>query len=374
MSNELIGSTIGPYTVIEQIGASDTATVFRARHNDPPHPIVAIKFLPILLGSDEGLRGRVAREMALAARLKHQHLLPVLEHGEYAGTPYVVMKLAEGGTLAAILQRDGALPLLTAIRVLDQIAGALDYAHSQGAVHGDIKPGNILFDNAGTAYLGDFGVARLQARHVTYAAPELCVGEDATPHSDLYALGAVLFEMLTGTPPFTGATRVAIMQQHIGEQPPDPAEHRPELPTSVSTVIRRALSKQPAGRYPTAEALSAGLKQALRSVLGPEALGLESPTVETVPDAVRDAPAPPASKSAGGMIQSLAPTRPTPPAARAQLQRSGKFPATAARHTSVTSAGSSTSQDAAALKRLGLIVFGVLIAGIVVIAVLVQVF
>jgi serine/threonine protein kinase len=235
----------------------------------------------------------------MAARLTHPHILPMSSFGEQDGAPYIVMKLVEGGTLAEVLERE-LLDLRLVARVVFHVASALDYAHSQGVIHRDIKPANILFDLQGNAYLSDFGVARLHegTEHITgvggfigtaaYASPEQCRGEDLGPLSDIYSLGVVLYEMLTGVLPFQGGSPLAIMHKHISEPVPNPLRDRSDLPMGISEIIRKALAKLPVVRYQTAQALSSGLNEALRPVFGTKPLSENAPPMG--PNPIFDTP------------------------------------------------------------------------------------
>jgi serine/threonine protein kinase len=275
--DDLIGQQIDRYTLTERLGAGGMASVYRAQ--DADQQTVALKILPVHLAANEKLHERFMREARMAARLTHRHILPVYDFGETRGTPYIVMKLVLGGTLDRLIKR-GPLDFRLAVRVLAQVAQALDYAHSQGVIHRDLKPENILFDARGEAYLADFGIARIHEATerltgsggfigtAAYASPEQCRGEELTSTSDIYSLGVVLYEMLTGTLPFNGPTPLAIIHQHISEPVPNPLSERPDLPMDVTDVIRKALAKLPAVRYQSAQALSVALNKAMRRELG----------------------------------------------------------------------------------------------------------
>ena len=273
MATDLIGTKLDRYFLLSRIGSGGSAAVYRA-HDAQGDRYVAVKILPLHLAANDDLYRRFMREAQMAARLDHPHILPVYDYGESAGMPYIVMKLVEGGTLDSFV-REGALPLPFVSRVLAVIAGALDYAHSQGVIHRDLKPENILFDAEGTLYLGDFGVAHLNEGTdvvtgrggfigtVAYASPEQCRGEALTASSDIYSLGVMLFEMLTGRLPFTGPTPLAVMHQHLSEPAPSPLRYRPDLPLAVADVLRKALAKLPSVRFQSAGALSAAFDDAL---------------------------------------------------------------------------------------------------------------
>jgi serine/threonine-protein kinase len=300
MERSLIGKTVGNYHLIDRLGAGGMASVYRAYavHQDR---YVAVKILPIHLAAHDLLYQRFMREAQMAARLQHPHILPIYDFGEHEGIPYIVLKLVEGGTLDSFIC-EGPLSLHLIARVIEEVAGALDYAHSQGVIHRDLKPENILFDVNGAIYLADFGIARLAEAGesltgsggfvgtAAYASPEQCRGEDLAPTSDLYSLGVVLYEMLTGQTPFDGPTGLAIMHRHISETVPNPLKHRPELPIEINEVLRKAMAKLPAVRYQTASALSAALHEALRRELGNKHPGQAAPPPPG-PNPVFDKPA-----------------------------------------------------------------------------------
>ena len=321
-----LGTTIGKYTLIEQLGAGGMATVWRARESDGEHRPVAVKVLPDHLATSDTLRQRFLGEAKMAARLRHAHILPVYDFGEDGGIPYIVMKLAEGGTLDNRIH-DELLPLPAVARVLSQVAAGLDYAHTQGVIHRDIKPKNILFDSRGTAYLADFGIARLHegSEHISgagafvgtapYASPEQCRGEELTPISDIYSLGVVLYEMLTGVLPYQGPTPLAIMHKHISEPVPNPLKDRSDLPLGITEVMRQALAKLPRARYRKAMDMSDALNEALRPVLGNRPLAAKAPPLGPNPVFSTPAGANPLPMP-DEVLRNFAPTRPTPPAPR----------------------------------------------------------
>jgi serine/threonine protein kinase len=221
----MLDEHLGPYELIEELGLGGMATVYRAYQRTMDRH-VAIKVIHHTLASDATWLERFQREARLIARLEHPHILPVYDFDGRHRPPYIVMRYVSGGTLREVIQRARlALPDLT--RLLEQIAAALDYAHRQGIIHRDVKPSNIIFDADGNAFLSDFGVARftteatLTASGVavgtpTYMSPEQVEGRsDVGPAADIYALGLVAFELLTGQPPFTGDNPLALMFQHL---------------------------------------------------------------------------------------------------------------------------------------------------------------
>ena len=316
-SQSTVLSQIGPYRLYDHLGAGGMGSVYRAYDEQNQRPI-ALKVLPAHLAANRALRQCFLHEAQLAARLHHKHILPVYDFGEYRGTPYMAMKLMEGGTLDTAIKA-GRVPLTLSALVLEQIAAALDYAHAQGIVHRDLKPENILFDRDGRVYLADFGIAHQKQGidplagsgtfmgTAAYASPEQCRGEDPTPASDIYSLGIVLYEMLTGTLPFYGATSLATLRQHISDPVPNPLGVRSDLPVGVHEVIATALAKTPALRYRSAGALSAAFNDVLRREIGPTARALID-TPPPGPNPIFENPTEPvASVLPDDLLPSLAP-------------------------------------------------------------------
>jgi serine/threonine protein kinase/tetratricopeptide (TPR) repeat protein len=258
----MLDEHLGPYELIEELGLGGMATVYRAYQRTMDRH-VAIKVIHHTLASDATWLERFQREARLIARLEHPHILPVYDFDGRHRPPYIVMRYVSGGTLREVIQRARlALPDLT--RLLEQIAAALDYAHRQGIIHRDVKPSNIIFDADGNAFLSDFGVARftteatLTASGVavgtpTYMSPEQVEGRsDVGPAADIYALGLVAFELLTGQPPFTGDNPLALMFQHLHDAPPPARALNSALPAAVDDVFDSVLAKLPERRFATA--------------------------------------------------------------------------------------------------------------------------
>jgi serine/threonine-protein kinase len=260
------------FDLIETIGQGGMATVYKAFQPSVGR-YVAIKVLPRQYSEDPAFTKRFQREARMIARLEHRSVLPVYAYGEFEGQPYIVMRLLESGSLRKRLFQ-GTLPLSTIARMLEQIAEGLDYAHQHGIVHRDIKPSNILLDERDNAYLTDFGIAKMlgTTTHVTsegvvgtphYMSPERCRGKSATPASDIYSLGAILFELVTGQPPFDADTPLAVMYMHVREPLPSVREIDPYLPAAIDDVIFHAMAKDPEDRYPTAVELAADFEKAV---------------------------------------------------------------------------------------------------------------
>ena len=262
------------YELVREIGRGGMATVVLA-HDRRHDREVAIKVLLPELTATIGAE-RFLREIRLVARLQHPHILPLFDSGEAEGLLYFVMPFVDGDTLRARLEREGALALDDAVRLLRQVADALDHAHARGIVHRDLKPENVLL-TSGQALLADFGVARgpgdatataltsigISLGTPAYMSPEQAAGErDLDGRSDVYSLGCVCFELLAGRPPFTGASAMALIGQHMVSAPPPLAGARQALPPGVAAAVARALAKDPADRFATAGELAGALERA----------------------------------------------------------------------------------------------------------------
>ncbi len=264
---------IGRYEILEMLGRGGQAVVYRA-YDPTMQREVALKVLTTSAAVDEKARQRFEREAHTIAALEHPNIVPVYDFGAYDDGLYIVMRLMKGGTLADRLAR-GPLNPAEALEVVRPVAAALDAAHKRGIVHRDIKPGNILFDEYGTAYLSDFGIARLGNATASltgslilgtpyYMSPEQIQGKvPLDGRSDVYALGALLFQMLTGHVPYEGETPAQALVKHLQAPIPRLADYRPALPEAYQAVIDRAMAKDREARYPTAGALAADLEAAV---------------------------------------------------------------------------------------------------------------
>jgi len=261
----MIGTKLGPYEIIEELGKGGMATVYRAYH-PPMERYVAVKVIRRQLVEELAARERFQREARIIARLEHPHLLPVYDFDGGHDPPYIVMRLLEGGTLKEALA-GRRLPLVEVSHLLLQIGAALDYAHRQGVVHRDIKPSNIMIDQEGNAFVMDFGIARMTGRDVAdggltatgtiigtpdYMAPEQSYGQGGiTLQADIYALGVMLFEMLTGQLPFQGKAPMDTILQHLTHPVPRATELNPELDPRIDQFITTAMAKEATQRYAT---------------------------------------------------------------------------------------------------------------------------
>ncbi len=250
------------------------ADVFLARDQLLDRP-VAVKVLFPQFASEPTFVERFRREAQAAANLNHPSIVAVYDWGEHDNTYFIVMEYVEGRSLADLIAAEGTLHHDRAAEICTDVAAALGFAHRNGTVHRDVKPGNILITPSGQVKVTDFGIARAfgggdeltQTGSVmgtaTYFSPEQAQGKSVDPRSDLYSLGVVLFEMITGTPPFLGESPVAIAYKHVQEAPPRPTSINPAVPKTLEAVIARLLAKNPNQRYASAEDLRADLRRFL---------------------------------------------------------------------------------------------------------------
>jgi formylglycine-generating enzyme required for sulfatase activity len=273
MPSGWVGRELGPYFVFERIGSGSMAEVYKALQPNMDR-LVGIKILSPQLSHDPQFVARFRREVQIAAALEHPHILPVIDFGQDDSTLYLVMRYVGGGTLHDLIQK-GALPPQMALRYLTEIGEALDYAHSRKIVHRDIKPRNVLLDEQGNPFLTDFGLSKLlEAGSITssglemigtphYMSPEQARGEPVDGRTDLYSLGVVLYQMLTGRVPFDADSTVGIIMKHIGAPVPSITAEMPDLPEALDPVIARAMAKGPDDRFQTAHELASAVAEAL---------------------------------------------------------------------------------------------------------------
>jgi serine/threonine-protein kinase len=249
------GDSVGPYRITRVIGRGRMGVVFEGVEDNGD--AVAIKVVTTELSQDEVFVRRFKREVAAAQKISHPNVVPVLSSGEEHGLPYLVQQLIPGGSLAD-RNAKGRLDVGTTVRLLTGPAAGIDALHGSGLVHRDIKPANILLDGD-TAYVSDFGLAKdSQASNLTrpgqalgsldYMSPEQIRGEDVSPATDVYALGCLVIECLTGTPPFGGRPSMRVLFAHLQEPPPDISESRSDISAATAKAINRALEKEPEDR------------------------------------------------------------------------------------------------------------------------------
>ena len=285
------GDLLGKYRILERIGGGGMAEVFRGRHEKLDRD-VAIKVLRSSLASDPGFIARFEREARLVANLRHSNIVQVFDFDTHGDRLYMVMEYVKGGTLKQFLETKNEIrekiPLREILRLLSQIAGALDYAHEQGMLHRDLKPSNILLDLDGNTYLSDFGIARIIGQsEITrtgsilgtpaYMSPEQCEGSTLTPASDIYSLGIILFEMITGCVPFDAESPLAVLHRQIHDPLPMLALYRRGLPSEMDTFLQKALAKKPGDRFPNARALLKAFEQFVPS----NRVDISEPGIET---------------------------------------------------------------------------------------------
>jgi serine/threonine protein kinase len=275
MIDESRPEKIGRYEIEDELGRGGMATVYRAC--DPLFEReVAVKVLPPSMLHDPKFRKRFEREGKLIARLEHNAIVPVYDFGEQDGQPYIVMRLMTGGDLGQRI-RSGALTREEIGKILARLAGGLDVAHTNGVIHRDLKPGNVLFDNYGDAFLSDFGIARMIESDATltgtggiigtpaYMSPEQIQGDkDIDGRSDIYSLGVILYLMLSGEMPFDGDTPGNIMLKHVLDPVPDISLKHPDISPGVSAIISKAMAKNPDDRYQTAKEMSVAYEASVR--------------------------------------------------------------------------------------------------------------
>jgi serine/threonine protein kinase len=248
------GATFAGYRVDALVGRGGMGVVYRATDLSLERP-VALKLIAPQLADDQRFRARFLREPRLAAALDHPSVVPIYEAGEHEGQLYLAMRYVEGSDLKTLLERDERLSPERSLSILAQIADALDAAHRRGLVHRDVKPGNVLLDDDGHAYLTDFGITKQRGGDSTdtgqmvgtldYLAPEQIRGEDVDGRTDCYALACVLYECLAGTPPFRRATEAETLWAHMQETP---APRRTTQPQSHAQPRTRQDKRGPSGK------------------------------------------------------------------------------------------------------------------------------
>ncbi|MGH3104911.1 MAG: Stk1 family PASTA domain-containing Ser/Thr kinase [Gaiellaceae bacterium] len=263
----------GRYRIVRRLGAGGMANVYLAEDQELGRR-VAIKILNERHANDEQFIERFRREAKNAAALSHPNIVSIYDRGEAEGTYYIAMEHLDGRNLKELILARGPAPVHIAIEYTRQILGALRFAHRHGIVHRDIKPHNVLVDGDGRLKVTDFGIARAGASQMTeagsivgtaqYLSPEQARGASVDQRSDLYSVGVVLYELLTGTVPFTGDSPVEIAMKHLSVTPPPPSSRRSDLPHDLDLVVTRALAKEPGDRYQDADEMEADLDRVAR--------------------------------------------------------------------------------------------------------------
>jgi serine/threonine protein kinase len=307
------GTEIAGYRVESLIGRGGMAMVYRAEHLRLGRR-VALKVIAPDLAENEKFRQRFVRESRLAAAIDHPNILPVYEAGDADGMLFIAMRYVDGTDLKGLLAERGRLDTEQALSIFQQIAKALDVAHGRGLIHRDIKPGNILLtsdlegDETHHVYLSDFGLTKRASSHsgltdtgqfvgtIDYVAPEQITAKPVGPSTDIYALGCVLFESLTGTLPFDRDSDAAILWAHLNDPPPAVTSYNEVLPRTVDEVVATAMAKAPEDRFGTCRELVTALRVALRSgdppaISGPTAVPEPEPPSLGPPDPALDDPA-----------------------------------------------------------------------------------
>jgi eukaryotic-like serine/threonine-protein kinase len=318
VSDTLIGTVFdGRYRIIRKLGAGGMADVYLAEDQELGRH-VAIKILNDRHAADDSFIERFRREAKNAAGLSHPNIVSIYDRGEAEGTYYIAMEYLDGRSLKELIVGRGPAPVKTAIDYARQILAAVGFAHKHGIVHRDIKPHNVLVGAEGRLKVTDFGIARSGASQMTevgsiigtaqYLSPEQARGAQVDQTSDLYSVGVVLYEMLTGQVPFTGDTPLEIAMKHLSEVPRPPSELRPEVPHDLDSIVLRALAKDPAERYQGADEMDADLQRVL------EGLPVD-PDTETAATAVLSGSGVLAAAPTSVLTRptAVAPARPAPP-------------------------------------------------------------
>lgn len=320
---DLTGKQFGPYQIVSPVGEGGMAAVYKA-YQPSMERYVAVKVLPRHLADSEEFVARFKGEAHMLAQLQHPHILQVFDYGQAEGYSYIVMPLVQSGTLADLLKtRSMSLPEIR--RVINQVGDALGYAHARGMIHRDVKPGNVLLDERGNCLLTDFGLARMIGSAAgrtnagaimgtpAYMAPEQGSAEEVDGRSDIYSLGIILYETVTGRVPYSANNQILVIMKHINEPLPLPRLFVPDISDKLERVILKVLAKNPAERYQTAEEFVQAIQQAIPIDPGAKAT---SRALDSVYDRLLTAKQPPQTEAmpAQETVIAAAPAVPSPAA------------------------------------------------------------
>ncbi len=290
----LTGRSLGKYQLVERLGQGGMAQVYKA-YQPTIERFVAVKVLYSHLAEDEEFLQRFKREAKGLGQLRHPHIVNVIDFDYDDGWYYMVMDYIKGITLRAYLDQKKVLPAAEALRIAAQMADALDYAHRQGSIHRDVKPENVMFADEASSYavITDFGIARLLdnvtltasgviAGTPAYISPEAAQGEKVDGRTDVYSLGVVLYEMVTGRTPYQGDTPLSLILKKVTEPLPPPLELNPDLPLAIDEVLQKSLAKLPAERYQSAADMLRAIERVQATLGGARAAGTpEAPEADT---------------------------------------------------------------------------------------------
>lgn len=272
---EISGQTAGKYLIMERVGHGGMSAIYKALDTTTDQ-IVALKVLSAAMASDPTFEARFTREIEVLRSMDHPHILPILDYGEIRGLPFIVMHFYQHGTLKDLI--DKGISPERGMKIIDQVSSALEYAHARGITHRDVKPSNILLDEEGNAVLSDFGFAHMSDSSLSltgssllgtpaYMSPEQCRGEEINGASDQYSLAVVIFEMVTGKPPFEAETPMSLVFKHLNDPIPNPRDININVPEEVEDVLLKALHKDKNRRY----ASMAAFNHAFQAAIAPQA-------------------------------------------------------------------------------------------------------